>query len=74
MEGFQHLNYLRTYVNPILNKLCLQLCDTKPTDPNEIKKFMVAWLEKETGKKVSKEEICEDKEAEEEEEDVKKEV
>jgi len=35
---------------------------------------MVAWLEKETGKKVSKEEICEDKEAEEEEEDVKKEV
>ena len=47
---FQHLNYLRTYANPIMNNMCLALLDTKPEEPEQIIDFMIEWLNNEKTK------------------------
>jgi hypothetical protein len=58
--NLEHIDYLRTYANPVLQKMCLELLETKPTDPTEIRNFMINWLQKAV--KPEKEEITEDKE------------
>ena len=51
MSEFEHLTYLRTHANPVLNKLCLALLEDKPTEEEAVIDFMINWLQNEKASK-----------------------
>ena len=42
--GKEHLAYLRNYINPILNEMCLGIMQTRPRNRLDIINTMLKWL------------------------------